>query len=295
MSLALMQGAVLQARFHCLKRGQHGKPCACRAIAIGRIQKWWDFVQDPARAWPKPHRGAVFMWAISSQPRGGPMLSGHTSHQSGLDADIWLLPARDLNLSIAARESLSPPYPMQAQRGAAVNENWTAEHATRCGWRRDPRVSRIFVFPAAKVWMCENETGDRSYLRKIRPWFGHHYHIHVRLNCPVGARDCEAQRHPPLGMVAPMQRLGSIISRTRRRLILMPPRLNRAALYGLAICPRNAKPSVSCKPQRPGISPRRPDSGQLSIQAKASSAVSTKGRGQDLRARLCQFRPASPN
>jgi penicillin-insensitive murein DD-endopeptidase len=29
-----------------------------------------------------------------SQPRGGPMTSGHASHQIGLDADIWMLPPR---------------------------------------------------------------------------------------------------------------------------------------------------------------------------------------------------------
>ncbi|MGB8565729.1 MAG: penicillin-insensitive murein endopeptidase, partial [Pseudolabrys sp.] len=27
-----------------------------------------------------------------SQPRGGPLLAGHTSHQVGLDVDIWLTP-----------------------------------------------------------------------------------------------------------------------------------------------------------------------------------------------------------
>src|SRR5690349_16899417 len=27
-----------------------------------------------------------------SQPRGGPMLTGHASHQVGLDADVWLTP-----------------------------------------------------------------------------------------------------------------------------------------------------------------------------------------------------------
>ena len=27
-----------------------------------------------------------------SQPRGGPMLTGHASHQIGLDADVWLTP-----------------------------------------------------------------------------------------------------------------------------------------------------------------------------------------------------------
>src|SRR6476661_7496777 len=33
------------------------------------------------------------------QPRGGPALSGHASHQIGLDADIWLTPMPDHRLS----------------------------------------------------------------------------------------------------------------------------------------------------------------------------------------------------
>jgi len=175
-----------------------------QAMRLSRNRNWAHpdtvtFVQDlsarmaAATSWSGLYIGDM------SQPRGGPMLSGHASHQSGLDADIWLLPARNLNLSQAARENLSS-ISMQAQRGASVNENWTEEHATLIRLAAsDPRVSRIFVFPAAKVWMCENETGDRSYLRKIRPWFGHHYHIHVRLNCPLGASDCEAQDAPPVG------------------------------------------------------------------------------------------------
>ena len=34
-----------------------------------------------------------------SQPRGGPMLTGHASHQIGLDADIWLTPMPDRRLT----------------------------------------------------------------------------------------------------------------------------------------------------------------------------------------------------
>ena len=63
----------------------------------------------------------------------------------------------------------------------------------------DPAVARIFVFPGAKVQMCKDATGDRRWLRKIRPWWGHHYHFHVRLNCPRGARGCEDQAPPPAG------------------------------------------------------------------------------------------------
>jgi penicillin-insensitive murein endopeptidase len=34
-----------------------------------------------------------------SQPRGGPMLTGHSSHQIGLDVDIWFTPMPDHELS----------------------------------------------------------------------------------------------------------------------------------------------------------------------------------------------------
>jgi penicillin-insensitive murein endopeptidase len=64
---------------------------------------------------------------------------------------------------------------------------------------KDKRTARIFVFPGAKVAMCNAEKGNRKWLRKIRPWYGHHYHFHVRLACPKGARGCVDQAAPPAG------------------------------------------------------------------------------------------------
>ena len=134
-----------------------------------------------------------------SQPRGGPMLTGHASHQIGLDADIWMLPATNLQLSRAERESLSS-ISMRRANGAYVNGGWTrAHHEILKAAASDPAVERIFVFPGAKVQMCNDETGDRSWLSKIRPWYGHHYHFHVRLKCPPGARGCIAQDPIPAG------------------------------------------------------------------------------------------------
>ncbi|NNJ66801.1 MAG: penicillin-insensitive murein endopeptidase, partial [Boseongicola sp.] len=134
-----------------------------------------------------------------SQPRGGPMLTGHRSHQLGLDIDIWMLPAKDLNLSRKARENLSS-ISTRRQKGAFVNENWTPQHHKILkAAASDPDVARIFVFPGAKVQMCKDARGDRSWLRKIRPWWGHHYHFHVRLNCPNNAGACVNQAPPPAG------------------------------------------------------------------------------------------------
>lgn len=131
-----------------------------------------------------------------SQPRGGPMLTGHASHQVGLDADIWMYPPERLNLSTTEREELSS-ISVRAQRGASVNGNWTADHAEVLRLAAtDPRVARIFVTTGVKVWLCENVTGDRSWLSHIRPANGHHYHFHVRLNCPAGDGDCQNQAMP---------------------------------------------------------------------------------------------------
>ncbi|WP_102110419.1 penicillin-insensitive murein endopeptidase [Oceaniglobus roseus] len=134
-----------------------------------------------------------------SQPRGGPMASGHASHQIGLDADIWLRPATDMNLSRAEREKISS-ISMRRSNGAFTNSNWTrAHHELLKAAASDPAVARIFIFPGAKVQMCKDEKGDRSWLNKIRPWYGHHYHFHVRLKCPRGAANCETQAPQPAG------------------------------------------------------------------------------------------------
>jgi penicillin-insensitive murein endopeptidase len=42
-----------------------------------------------------------------SQPRGGPMVTGHTSHQIGLDVDIWLTPMPDRILTPQERENMT--------------------------------------------------------------------------------------------------------------------------------------------------------------------------------------------
>ncbi|MEO1603354.1 MAG: penicillin-insensitive murein endopeptidase, partial [Pseudomonadota bacterium] len=47
--------------------------------------------------------------------------------------------------------------------------------------------------------MCRDARGDRAWLRKIRPWWGHDAHFHVRLSCPAGAQGCENQAPPPPG------------------------------------------------------------------------------------------------
>ncbi|WP_137701297.1 penicillin-insensitive murein endopeptidase [Marimonas lutisalis] len=175
-----------------------------QAMRLSRNRNWGhpetiDFIQDLSRkAASQPGWNGLYIGDIS-QPRGGPMLSGHRSHQIGLDIDIWMLPAQRLNLSRSQRESISS-VSLRRAKGAYVNSNWTrAHHEIIKAAASDRRTARIFVFPGAKAQMCKDEKGNRAWLRKVRPWWGHHYHFHVRLNCPRGMRGCENQAAPPPG------------------------------------------------------------------------------------------------
>ncbi|CTQ32491.1 penicillin-insensitive murein endopeptidase [Jannaschia rubra] len=174
-----------------------------QAMRLSRNRNWGhpelvDLVQDLGRHMDRIGWAGVYVGDMS-QPRGGPMTDGHRSHQIGLDADVWLYPATDMTLSPRQRENLSA-VSMRRANGAYVNSNWTrGQHELVKRAAQDPRTARIFIFPGAKVQMCADETGDRSWLRKVRPWYGHHYHMHVRIACPAGARGCQNQDPPPPG------------------------------------------------------------------------------------------------
>jgi len=175
-----------------------------QAMRLSRNRNWGhpeaiDFVKKLSKVAAKqPGWKGLYIGDIS-QPRGGPMLSGHRSHQLGLDIDIWMLPASRINLSRNTRENISS-ISLRRANGAFVNDNWSrAHHRIIKAAAKDKRTARIFVFPGAKVQMCKDAKGDRRWLRKIRPWYGHHYHFHVRLACPRGARGCVDQDPPPRG------------------------------------------------------------------------------------------------
>ena len=64
---------------------------------------------------------------------------------------------------------------------------------TRSAGRADLRP------PGIKQALCARATGDRAWLNKVRPWWGHDAHFHVRLACPPGERLCRDQEAPPPG------------------------------------------------------------------------------------------------
>jgi penicillin-insensitive murein endopeptidase len=135
-----------------------------------------------------------------SQPRGGPMFTGHTSHQVGLDADIWLRPMPDHELTRAEREEMSATNVVAADRKDVDPAIWTPAHTALIHAAAEaPEVERIFVNAAIKKALCRDAGTNRAWLSKVRPYWGHDYHFHVRIFCPPGSRECEKQPPAPPG------------------------------------------------------------------------------------------------
>lgn len=134
------------------------------------------------------------------QARGGPMKSGHASHQIGLDVDLWLQPMPDRQLSAKERESLSAVSVLK-KGTRQVDPNKFGEPQRMLLYRAAqlPGVARIFVAPGIKKAMCAITWRDRSFLNKLRPWYGHDDHFHVRLACPAGGAYCKDQNPAPPG------------------------------------------------------------------------------------------------
>ena len=129
-----------------------------------------------------------------AQPRGGPMLTGHGSHQIGIDADIWLTAMPERRLSAAERDEISATNVVAENLDDIDPAAWRPEHRKLLqAASRAPDVARIFVNPAIKRALCREAGADRAWLRRIRPWWGHNYHFHVRLSCPRGDAECQDQ------------------------------------------------------------------------------------------------------
>lgn len=132
--------------------------------------------------------------------RGGPMPSGHASHQIGLDVDVWFEKMPDHVLSAKERESISA-ISMLKKGTREVDPKRFGEAQRMLLYRAAtvPGVARIFVAPGIKQALCAVTWRDRSFLNKLRPWYGHDDHFHVRLDCPPGATLCEDQAPAPAG------------------------------------------------------------------------------------------------
>src|SRR4051794_38537325 len=173
-----------------------------QVMRLSRNRYWGhpDMVALVERLAAKAHKEAGWPGILvgdMSQPRGGPMFTGHASHQVGLDADIWLTPMPNRRLSRDEREEMSAVMMVRPDRLDIDPHAWTPSHlAVIRAAARQADVQRIFVNAAIKKALCREAKGDRSWLAKVRPMYGHDYHFHIRIKCPPGSKECENQPDP---------------------------------------------------------------------------------------------------
>jgi penicillin-insensitive murein endopeptidase len=168
--------------------GSYAKGCIAGAVPLPADGPNWQ-VMRPARnrAWGHPVLIAAIEHLAESlpevngwpglligdigQPRGGPMVTGHASHEIGLDADIWLTPMPDRRLSIEERDNLpaheasSPPTATMSTR-AIWNPSY--RKALRGGGAH-PRAGADVRQPgdqAGVVPRGANSPGNRSRLAR---------------------------------------------------------------------------------------------------------------------------------
>lgn len=202
-----------------------------QVMRLNRNRNWGhpvliDYLEKLARDVPRINGWPGLLVGDISQPRGGPMLTGHASHQIGLDADLWLTPMPRERLGTQARENM-PAVNMARPDWRDVDpRHWTPGHTRLIkAAASDARVERIFVNPALKVALCREAGSERGWLNKVRPIWGHNYHFHIRMSCPVGMEGCNGQEPPNFGDGCGEELTGWI--ERQRKAIFSPPKPSR--------------------------------------------------------------------
>ena len=209
---AARAGAARRARDRLFMRG-----CLAGALALPVDGKTWQVMRlSRNRNWGHPSL-IQFLERFSakvpqlagwpgilvgdlSQPRGGPMLTGHTSHQVGLDADIWLTPMPTRTFSRDEREQLSASMMVRADRRDIDPAAWNPGHLKVIKAAATiPRLNRIFVNAAIKKALCRGIWQRPRLAQWVRPCWGHDFHMHVRIRCPADSPNCKAQDVAPDG------------------------------------------------------------------------------------------------
>lgn len=157
-----------------------------------------DFVSELGRT-VAAGTGRLMMIGDLSQPRGGRMASSHISHQNGLDVDIWLSLADSPEQAWRRTPEAQDPPSMLGPGARQLGARWSADQVLLIRSAAEhPAVDRILVNPVIKRALCRSQ-GQAPWLRKLRPWWGHDAHMHVRLTCPPASPHCQQQSPIPPG------------------------------------------------------------------------------------------------
>lgn len=190
--------------------GFYSKGCVAGAVAMPVDGPTWQVMRlSRNRRWGHPELVKILeqlsikanrdgwnglLVGDMSQPRGGPMLTGHRSHQIGLDADVWFTPMPNKRMTYRQREETSAVSVLKRGSFHVDDKRWNKSYEKLLHHAASfQQVERILVHPGVKKKLCESVSGDRAWLNKVRPYYGHHYHFHLRIGCQPGSPNCKRQ------------------------------------------------------------------------------------------------------
>jgi penicillin-insensitive murein DD-endopeptidase len=258
-------------------------------LLVNYITKFANAMRD-REGWPGLLVGDM------SQPRGGPMLTGHASHQTGLDVDVWFKPMPAKELTANERETLAPSFLADNDGATVLADRWHE------GWVRllrraasYPEVARIFVHPTIKRALCDAPQTDRRWMTKVRAYYLHNDHFHVRLRCPAGSTSCTPQADP-----SPDDGCGKELDGWMRRVAkrVAPAVAKAEPPVGLATVgadhpgPTPAAPVIAKPAVSPALPPKPPLVPAVLLKAPAKRIVTLADLPPDCSAVLADGKPA---
>jgi penicillin-insensitive murein endopeptidase len=146
-----------------------------------------------------PSRDRLMIGDMSGEHGG--FISGHASHQNGLDTDVAYLRAD--------QTEQDPNYTKGFEQSFVKKGRLTANFDLPRNWDilkilvSSGRVQRIFVNSVVKKAFCAyakaiNELeSQKETLKRLRVIAGHTDHFHVRITCPRNSPACRPQEDMP--------------------------------------------------------------------------------------------------
>ena len=97
------------------------------------------------------------------------MVTGHASHQIGLDADIWFTPMPGHRLNTEERDNLPADSIVAADGNDVDRAVWGPQYRKLIeAVAQLPELARMFVNPAIKRELCREAGTDRDWLARTR-------------------------------------------------------------------------------------------------------------------------------
>ena len=199
---------------------------------------------------------------------GGPSFDNHRSHQNGLEVDILYLPILS-ELNRSDREKMPWPSFVDLDK-KQTNERFTRKQELLLFYAAQSKdVDRIFVHAAIVQSLCKIPWFHKEALQKIRPWYGHADHFHVRLKCPKDSSTfCHPQASPPSTEELCGNELQSWLYPKESEIPKTKSTIKRKA--------RPYEPDPQCKTLLAHLAPKHPE---------GKTIIQTKRLAQNIRAR----------